>query len=120
MKKQRSLMRKFLLLTGFLVSGFILHAQTHYAVMVLDSKAGDPIIGASIKIKSTGEILTTSQSGNIVILASPTDSLQIQCKGYKERVISLVNQSPSISIVMVSAPKVVASKPKKKRFKASY
>ena len=102
-------------MTGFLVNGFILHAQTHYAVMVLDSKAGEPIIGASIKIKSTGEVLTTSQSGNVVVFASPTDSLHIQCKGYKDRAISLVNQSQAISIVMEPKPKVVASKPKKRK-----
>jgi hypothetical protein len=108
-------MRKLILLIGLVLSGYILHAQTYYAVMVLDSKAGEPVIGASIKIKSTGEILTTGESGNVVVFASPTDSLQIQCKGYKDRVISLVNQSQAISIIMVSAPKIVASKPKKKR-----
>lgn len=108
-------MRKLILMIGFVLGGYLLHAQTHYAVMILDSKAGEPIIGATIKIKSTGEILTTGQSGNAVIFASPTDSLQIQCKGYKDRAISLVNQSQAISIVMVSAPKVAASKPKKKK-----
>lgn len=109
-------MKKFILMTGLVLSSFLLHAQTHYAVMVLDSKAGEPIIGASIKIKSTGEVLTTSQSGNVVVFASPTDSLQIQCKGYKDRAISLVNQSVAISIVMVATPKVVVAKPKKKRY----
>jgi hypothetical protein len=83
--------------------------------MVLDSRNGNPIIGASIKIKSTGEILKTSQSGNVVVFASPNDSLQVQFKGYKDREISLVNQSQAISIVMEAQPKVVASKPKKKK-----
>ena len=108
-------MKKIILMSGLVLTGFLLHAQTYYAVMVLDSKAGDPIIGATIKIKSTGEILTTSQSGNAVVFASPTDSLLIKGKGYKDRAISLANQSQAISIVMVSAPKIVTSKPKKKR-----
>ena len=69
-------MRKFVLITGLLLSGYIVHA---------------------------------------VVQASPTDSLHIQSKGYKDREISLVNQSQAISIVMVSAPKIVASKPKKKK-----
>ena len=103
------------MIIGLVLSGYILHAQTHYAVMVLDSKAGEPIVGASIKIKSTGEILTTSQSGNVVILASPADSLHIKSKGYKDRAISLVNQSIAISIVMEPKPKAVASKPNKRR-----
>jgi hypothetical protein len=108
-------MRKFILMTGLVLSSFLLHAQTYYAVMVLDSRNGNPIIGALIKIKSTGEILTTSQSGNVVILASPADSLHIQFKGYKDRKISLVNQSQAISIVMEAKPKVVTTKAKKKR-----
>jgi TonB-dependent starch-binding outer membrane protein SusC len=108
-------MRELIMMIGLVLSGYMLHAQTYYAVGVLDSKAGEPIIGASIKIKSTGEVLTTGESGNVVVFASPTDSLLIQCKGYKDRAISLVNQSLAISIVMVSTPKVVAAKPKKKK-----
>ena len=108
-------MRKFILMTGLVLSSFLLHAQKNYAVMVADSKTGYPIIGATIKIKSTGEILITSQSGNVVVLASPSDSLQIQFKGYKDRAISLVNQSQAISIVMELKPKIVTTKPKKKR-----
>ena len=108
-------MRKFVLITGLVLSGYIVHAQTYYAVMVLDAKDGSPITGATIKIKSTGVILVTSQSGNAVVQASPTDSLHVQSKGYIDREISLVNQSQAISIVMVSAPKIVASKPKKKK-----
>lgn len=108
-------MRKFILMAGLVLSVFLLHAQKNYAVMVADSKTGNPIIGATIKIKSTGEMLTTSQSGNVVVFASPVDSLHIQNKGYKDRVISLVNQSQAISIVMEPKPKVVSTKPKKKR-----
>jgi hypothetical protein len=114
MKTTDFIMQKLILITGLLLGSVLLHAQTNYAVMVLDSRNGNPINGASIKIKSTGEILTTGQSGNVVILASSADSLHIQSKGYKDRAISLVNQSVAISIVMEPKPKVVASKPKKK------
>ncbi len=82
--------------------------------MVRDSKTGDPIKGASIKIKSTGTTVTTSESGNVVIFAPPDDSLHIKFKGYKDRKISLVDQSQAISIVMEAKPKVVGTKPKKK------
>lgn len=108
-------MKKLAILIFLVLGTYILHAQTHYAVMVLESKNGSPVIGASIKIISTGEVLSTSESGNVVILASPSDSLQIQFKGYKDRKISLVNQSQAISIVMEAQPKIVASKPKQKR-----
>ena len=107
-------MKKIAILICLVLGGYILQAQTYYAVMVLESKNGSPMIGASIKIISTGEMLTTGESGNAVILASPSDSLQIQFKGYKDRRISLVNQSQAISIVMEAQPKIVASKPKKR------
>ncbi len=109
-------MKKFAILFWLVLGGYILHAQTHYAVMVLESKSGSPITGATIKIISTGEKVTTSESGNVVILASPADSLQIQFKGYKDRKISLANQSQAISIVMEAQPKVVATKPKKTKY----
>lgn len=108
-------MRKLILIIVLVLSGNIIHAQTNHAVMVLDSRNGNPIIGATIKIKSTGLVLTTSQSGNAVIQASSADSLFIQCKGYKDRAISMENQSIAISIVMEPKPTVVAAKPKKKK-----
>lgn len=108
-------MQKIILIIGLMLSGNILQAQTNHAIMVLDARNGNPIIGATIKIKSTGAVLTTSQSGNAVIQASSADSLFIQCKGYKDRAISMENQSIAISIVMEPKPAVVASKPKKKK-----
>lgn len=108
-------MKKLTILIGLVLGGFLLHAQKNYAVMVLDSRTGNPIIGATIKIKSTGKIVNTSESGNVVISASPEDSILIRSKGFKDRQISLVNQSMGISIVMEPKPKVVISKPKRKR-----
>jgi len=108
-------MRKLIMLIGLVLGSFLLHAQKYYAVMVLDSKAGEPISGVSITIKSTGTTATTSESGNAVIFAPPDDSLYIQFKGYKDRKISLVDQSQAITIVMVATPKIVATKPKKKK-----
>ncbi len=108
-------MRRLTILIGLMLVSFLLHAQKYYAVMVLESKAGKPISGASIKIKSTGTTVTTSESGNAVIFAPPDDSLYIQFKGYKDRKISLVDQWQAISIVMVATPKVVGTKPKKKK-----
>lgn len=110
-------MKKCTILLALMLGCFLLHAQKYYAVMVSDSKSGNPISGASIKIKSTGTILTTSQSGNVVVQASPDDSLQIQFKGYKDRQISLLNQSMGISIVMEPKPKAIILKPKKKSIK---
>jgi len=103
-----------MMVIGLVLCGSLLHAQTNYAVMVTDAKTGTPIKGASVIIKSTGKAVPTSEFGNVVILASPEDSLQVKFKGYKDRQISLVNQSMAISIEMEVKPKPpVASKPKK-------
>ena len=83
--------------------------------MVTDTKTGNPIAGASVKIKSTGRVVATSGSGNVVIFASPNDSLQVQNKGYKDREISLEGQAVAISIEMQAKPKPVISTPKKKK-----
>ena len=108
-------MKKLTMLIGFILSSFLLHAQKNYAVMVMDSKTGNPIKGASVKIESTGKIIPTSEFGNVVILASPDDSLEVRFKGYKDREIQLAGQSAAISIEMVAKPKVpVATKPKKR------
>ena len=108
-------MRTLTILIGFVLSSLMLHAQKNYAVMVTDSKTLNPIAGASVIIRSTGKKLVTSGSGNVVILASPDDSLQIQFKGYKDREIKLENQSAAISIEMVSIPKKVPVAPRAKK-----
>ena len=107
-----------MLLGGLVFSSFLVHAQKNYAVMVTDSKTGNPIAGASVKIMSTGKIIATSVSGNVVIFASPDDSLQIRFKGYKDRQIQLAPQSAAIGIEMELKPKAVISRPKKKNTKA--
>lgn len=109
------ILRKFAILIGLLLGSIFLHAQKNYAVMVTDAKTGNAIVGASILIKSTGKTVETSGSGNAVIAALPEDSLKISFKGYKDREISLLEQSVAISIVMYLKPLPVATKPKKKR-----
>jgi hypothetical protein len=98
-----------------MLSSYIVNAQKYYAVMVSDSKTAAPLIGVSIKVISTGTAVNTSKSGNVVIIALPDDSIHVQFKGYKERKISLVNQSQAISIVLEALPKIVGIKPKKAR-----
>lgn len=103
------------MLIALVLCSFLLHAQKNYAVMVTDSKTRNPITGASVKIMSTGKVIATGLSGNVVIFASPDDSLQIHSKGYKDREIQLAPQSAAISIEMDRKPnKGQSSKPKKK------
>jgi hypothetical protein len=111
-------MRILMMAIGLVLCSSLLHAQKNYAVMVTDAKTGAPIKGASIIIKSTGRTVPTSEFGNVVILASPDDSLQVKFKGYKDRQIGLAEQAIAISIEMEVKPKTpVATKPKKKKSK---
>ena len=72
--------------------------------MVTDSKTGKPITGASIKIMSTGKIMATSESGNVVMLISPDDSLLISSKGYKDRKLRMAGQFIALSIILDPLP----------------
>ncbi|MEP7237907.1 MAG: hypothetical protein ABI685_08585 [Ferruginibacter sp.] len=116
-------MKRFALLIGMLLGSFLLHAQKNYAVGVTDSKTGNAIAGASIKIMSTGKITTTSESGNVVMLISPDDSLQITAKGYKDRKLNMAGQFISLSIILDPEPvkdkSVIKSKKKKSQKSAN-
>ena len=121
LKLQRQLiniaMKKIMLLTLMLLGSFLLHAQKNYAVMVTDSKTGNAIAGASVKIMSTGKITNTSESGNVVMLISPNDSLLISCKGYKERKLRMAGQFIALSIILdpLPAKDKIAPNPRKKK-----
>jgi hypothetical protein len=110
-------MRTLTILIGFVLSSFLLHAQKNYAVMVTDSKTGNAISGASIKIMSTGKVTATSESGNVVMLISPADSLQITAKGYKNRKLNMAGQFIALSIILDPVPEKdkIIPKPKKKK-----
>ena len=117
MKKIKFFIRHLMVLTGLLAASMLLHAQKNYAVGVIDSKSGRPIMGASIKIMSTGQISTTSESGNVVMLISPDDSLFITAKGYKDRKLQMAGQFIALSIILdpVQVKDKIATKPKKKK-----
>ena len=105
------------MLIGLILGSFQLHAQKNYALGVVDSRNGNPIVGASIKILSTGSISKTSESGNVVMFISPDDSLMITAKGYKERKLNMAGQFIALSIILDPEPvkDMIAPKPKKKK-----
>jgi hypothetical protein len=105
------------MLIGFVLSSFLLHAQKNYAVMVTDSKTGNTIAGAAIKIMSTGKIINTSQSGNVVLQVSPDDSLLVTATGYKDRRLNMAGQFTALSIILdpLSNKEKIFSKTKKRK-----
>jgi hypothetical protein len=112
-------MKKCTLMILWVLSGFMLHAQKNYAVMITDSKTGNAIAGATIKIMSTGKTIVTSESGNVVMFVSADDSLQITAKGYKDRKLQMAGQFVALSIILdpVSEKDKIAPKARKKRIK---
>jgi hypothetical protein len=110
-------MRRLMLLAVLLMSSFLIQAQKNYAVGIVDSRNGRPIVGATIKILSTGSISKTSESGNVVMFISPEDSLLITAKGYKDRKLLMKGQSIALSIILDPVPvqQKTALKPKKKK-----
>ena len=118
MKAIVSYIRELILLLVLLLVSVLIHAQKNYAVGVIDSKSGKPIVGASIKILSTGKIITTSESGNVVMLISPDDSLLITAKGYKDRKLQMAGQFIALSIILDPVPVKDRIAPKAKRKKA--
>jgi hypothetical protein len=115
-------MRRLTMLIGLILSSLLLHAQKNYAVGVVDSRNGKPIVGASVKILSTGSISKTSESGNVVMFISPEDSLMITAKGYKDRKLLMKGQFIALSIILDPLPpkeKAAAKSNKKKPLKPS-
>lgn len=97
-------MKIFFLLILLSLGAPALNAQKHYAIMVNDSKSPKPVVGASIKILSTGEVARTSESGNVVMLISPTDSLLVTAKGFKDRKVMMAGQFVALTIILDSLP----------------
>jgi hypothetical protein len=110
-------MRKLMLLLSLLLGSVLLHAQKNYAVMVSDSKTGNPVAGAAVKIMSSGQVINTSQSGNVVLQVSSEDSLLITAKGYKDRRLNMAGQFTALSIILdpVLKKDKITSKAKKKK-----
>jgi hypothetical protein len=97
-------MKRYFILGVLLLATHLLRAQKHYAIMVNDSKNPKPVAGATIKILSTGETVTTGESGNAVMLISPTDSLLITAKGFKDRKLMMEGQFVAITVILDSVP----------------
>ncbi|MFM6926316.1 MAG: TonB-dependent receptor plug domain-containing protein, partial [Ferruginibacter sp.] len=92
-------MRKLMLLLGLVLGSMALHAQKSYTVLVTDSKTGNPVTNASVKVKSSGKGAATNATGTLVISASAGDILEISCIGYASQEVTLAAPA-SVSVVL--------------------
>lgn len=77
---------------GLVLSSFILFAQQTITVTVTDSKTGNPVPNASVKIKSTSKGASTNENGITTLQASANDVLEVSSVGYATREIKLTGQ----------------------------
>ena len=95
-------MQRVVMFIGFVLVGFVLHAQTNYAVLVLDSRTADRIVNATVKHKEANLFDgITNESGSMVILASPGDVLKVTCDGYTSQEVTL-SANKGVSVILVS------------------
>jgi carbon monoxide dehydrogenase subunit G len=90
--KKKSFFLFFLLL---LCTGVSI-AQTRVSGKVIDEN-GDPIIGATIQIKGTGQGTVTDLDGNFTLSAPADGTLVISYVGMKTQEVSV---APNLQIVM--------------------
>ena len=92
-------MRKLTLLLSLVLISIALHAQKNYTVLITDSKTGNPVTNASVKVKSTGKGAATNATGSLVISASAGDVLEVSCIGYASQEVTLA-ASASVSVIL--------------------
>ncbi|MGB4088823.1 MAG: carboxypeptidase-like regulatory domain-containing protein, partial [Smithellaceae bacterium] len=78
-------------------------AQTRVSGKVIDEN-GDPIIGATIQIKGTGQGTVTDLDGNFTLSAPADGTLVISYVGMKTQEVSV---APNLQIVMQSASELL-------------
>src|SRR5277367_2595663 len=86
-------MKKWLLLSGFLIYSAFIIAQTTVTGKITDSKTGNPITGATVKIKSTKKGTVTDNLGVFKLQASSNEELEISAIGFKTILIKVGSQS---------------------------
>ncbi len=95
-------MRKLLLLLSLVLSSTLLFAQKPVSVKVVDSKTGNPVSNASVKIKSSNKGGVTGPDGSVTVQASANDVLEITSIGYNFQSVKVGNQA-TITVALETA-----------------
>jgi iron complex outermembrane receptor protein len=92
-------MRKWLFIVSLLLCSTCIFAQSMLTGKVTDSKSGTPIVGASVKVKSSKKGTTTDNEGVFKIQANPGDVLEISEVGYKTQSVK-IGTSTELSVAL--------------------
>lgn len=82
----------FLLLMVMITSVFAQETPTRIKGTVLSADDGQPIIGASVKIKKSGRVVMTGLEGDFSAEVEPTDFLVISSLGFKTEEVSIADK----------------------------
>ena len=86
-------MRKLLLLTGLVVSSYLLQAQKLFTGIVKDAKSNQPVAGATVRVKSSKSGTITNNDGVFKLNVQESDILEISMIGYKPQNIAVSGHS---------------------------
>jgi iron complex outermembrane receptor protein len=86
-------MRYASLLLMIILCAFKNQAQSLVTGKIADSKAGTPLPGVTVKVKSTGKAVSTNSEGVFKIEAQDKDILEITNIGYKTQMITVKGMS---------------------------
>jgi iron complex outermembrane receptor protein len=93
------MMKKLVMSTGLLLCTYLLFAQQTYTVKIIDSKTGSPIGGATVKLKTSRNGVSTNSDGSCTIQANTNDILEISSIGFVTQSLKLGSQT-GITVAM--------------------
>ncbi len=70
--------------------------QTQIVCFKILDQNGEPVIGASVRVRGTNRTSTTDIDGNVCIELKPGDVLIISYVGYQDREVQYKGQNPGI------------------------
>ncbi len=95
-------MKKLALALSLTLFSCLLFAQQPVTVTVVDSKTGNPVSNATVKINATGKGGSTNGDGVCKLTAGANAVLQITCVGYAAQLVTLKGQ-PAITVQLEAA-----------------
>ena len=88
-------MKKFLLFLQFLLLSAVVFAQTNIVTgTITDATTGEPVVGASVRIKDGKTGVSADEKGNFKLQVSPNVILQISSIGYATIEINVKGTAP--------------------------
>ena len=100
----KSLIRIIIAFIFVLNPAFLLHGQENVIHGKITTFESIPLIGASIKVKSTDEVVFTDEMGIFTVRCFPKDKLRIKASGFASQTIKIEENTNDIVVNMKLNP----------------